>query len=65
MAGFCDSGIGLQTPKFGKCEAIRVKSPAPTANIPIFGRLRRETWFDRDYRLTVPEVQIPPAPPFD
>jgi hypothetical protein len=21
MAGFCDSGPGLQTPKFGKCEA--------------------------------------------
>jgi len=51
MAGFCDLGFGLQTPESGKCEVNSPKVSGRWPNITVFGRLRQETWFDRDCRL--------------
>ena len=46
LAAFCNSAPVSEFPNRRTCRLFREKSPATTANIPIFGRLSLETRFD-------------------
>src|SRR5664279_4813820 len=46
LAGFCNSAAFSELPNLQTERPIRQKSPVTTANIPVFGRLARETGFD-------------------
>jgi hypothetical protein len=50
LAGFCNSALVSKLPKWRTRRPFRQKSPANTANIPVLGRQRPESWFDRDCR---------------
>jgi hypothetical protein len=50
LAAFCNSAPVSELPNSQARMPFWQKSPANTANIPVLGRQRPETWFDRDCR---------------
>src|ERR1700733_11291422 len=46
LAGFCNSAPVSELPNSRTRRPFREKSPATTANIPVFGRLSLDTGFD-------------------